>query len=132
MFLHQTRPEIEGWFDLKLREFAEAKNQNSKMSTRNWLDRYIHDGPHEWFFCDFPIILYEWLLKFTSKKKKFQGGEPTSSTLELIQELQETDNKASRSVEVWLDSILEGYITEFVFDSNKSFSEAERELFNGP
>ena len=71
-------------------------------------------------------------MKFTSKKKKFQGGELTSWTLELIQELQETDNKASRSVEVWLDSILEGYITEFAVDTNKSFSEAEREFFNGP
>ena len=33
---------------------------------------------------------------------------------------------------MWLDSILEGYITEFVVDMNKSFSEAEREFFNGP
>ena len=32
---------------------------------------------------------------------------------------------------MWLDSILEGYITEFVVDTNKSFSEAEREFFNG-
>ena len=50
----------------------------------------------------------------------------------MIQELQETDNKASRAVEVWLDSILEGYITDFAFDTNNSFSEAEREFFNGP
>ena len=73
-----------------------------------------------------------WLEKFTCKKKNFQGGELTSWTLELIQELQETDNKASRAVEVWLDSILEGYITEFVVDTNKSFSKAEKEFFNGP
>ena len=33
---------------------------------------------------------------------------------------------------MWLDSILEGYITKFAVDTNKSFSEAERELFNGP
>ena len=33
---------------------------------------------------------------------------------------------------VWLDSILEGYITEFAFDTNKSFSEVEREFFSGP
>ena len=31
-----------------------------------------------------------------------------------------------------LDYILEGYITEFAIDTNKSFSEAEREFFNGP
>ena len=56
----------------------------------------------------------------------------TSWTLELIQELQETNNKALQEVEVWLDSILEGYITEFAFDTNKSFSEVERDFFNGP
>ena len=56
----------------------------------------------------------------------------TSWTSELIQELQEINNKASQDVEVWLDSILEGYITEFVVDTNMSFSEAEREFFSGP
>ena len=45
---------------------------------------------------------------------------------ELIQELQETDNKESWAIEVWLDSILEGYITEFVINTNKSYNEAER------
>ena len=99
---------------------------------RNWLDRYIHDDPHEWFFYEFLVILYEWLVKFTSKNTNFQGGEPASWTPELIQELQEIDNKASPDVEVWLDCILEGYITKFAVDTNKSFSEAEREFFNGP
>ena len=69
---------------------------------------YIHDGPREWFFCEFPVLLQEWLAKFTKKKIKFQGGEPTSWTPELIQELQETNNKALQEVVAWLDSILEG------------------------
>ena len=30
-----------------------------------------------------------------------------------------------------MDSILEGYITEFGVDTTKSYSEAEREFFNG-
>ena len=132
MFWHPTCLEIEGQFGLKLREFAETENQNPKLSMGNLLDRYIHNDPHEWFFYEFHIILYEWLAKSASKKKNFQGGEPTSWTPELIQELQETYNKASWAIEVWLDSILEGYITEFVVDTNKSFSEAERDFFNGP
>ena len=132
MFWHPTQPEIEGWFDLKLREFAEAENQNPKLSMGHWLDRYIYDGPHEWFFCEFPILLHEWLAKFTKKKTNFQGGESTCWTPKLIQELQETNNKASQAVEVWLDSILEGYITDFAIDTNKSFSEVEREFFSGP
>ena len=94
MFWHPTCPEIEGWFGLKLREFAKTENQDLKLSTRNWLDRYIHNSPYEWFFCPFAVILYEWLVKFTSKKKNFQGGELTSWNSELIQELQETNNKA--------------------------------------
>ena len=50
----------------------------------------------------------------------------------MIQALQETNNKASWGVEVWLDSILEGYITKFVFYTNKYFSDAERDFFSGP
>ena len=76
------------------------------MTIDKLLANYIHEIPHEYFFCEFPIILYEWLAQFTYKKTNFQGGEPTSWTLELIQELQETDNKASRAIEVWMDSIL--------------------------
>ena len=71
-------------------------------------------------------------MKFASKKKNFQGGEPMSWTPEPIQELQEIDNKASQAVEVWLDNVLEGCITEFVVDTNKSFREEKREFFSGP
>ena len=78
------------------------------------------------------MLLHEWLENFAKWKIKFQGGEPTSWTPKLIQALQETNNKESWVVEVWLDSIFEGYITEFVVDTNKSFSEAEREFFSGP
>ena len=132
MLWHMTQSDIEGWFDLKLREFAESENQNPKLSTSHWLYIYIHDGPHEWFFCEFPVLLHEWLANFTSKKTNFQRGEPTSWTPELIQELQEIHNKASWVVEAWLDSILEGYITEFVVDTNNSFNKAEREFFSEP
>ena len=71
-------------------------------------------------------------MQFTSKKTNFQGGEPTSWTPELIQELQETDNKASRVVEVWMDSILQGYIIESAFETTKSYNEAKMEFFNRP
>ena len=102
------------------------------MMTDKWLARYIHKGPHNYFFSEFPIILYKWLWRFTYHKNNFQGGEPTSWTPELIQELQETNNKASWAVESWLDSILERYITDFTVDTTNSYIEAKRELFNGP
>ena len=68
--------------------------------TDKWLVNYIHGNPHEYFFYEFPIILYEWLEQFTYKKTNFQGGEPTSWTPKLIRELQETDNRASGVVEI--------------------------------
>ena len=66
MFWHPNQSEIEGWFDLKLWDFAEAKNRNPKLSMGRWLDRYIHDNSHEW------------LANFSNRKTKFEGGEPTS------------------------------------------------------
>ena len=33
---------------------------------------------------------------------------------------------------MWLDSILEGYIAKFVVDTVKSYSDVEREFFQGP
>ena len=132
MLWHPTKPEIEDWFDLKLRYFVETENQNLKLSTTRWLKKYIYDDPYQWFFCEFLVVLYEWLAWFTYKKNNHQGGYLTSWNPRLIQELQETNNKALRTIEVWLDSILEGYIIEFAVDTNKSYSEAEREFFNGP
>ena len=127
-----TLSKIQYWFDQKIQEFDEAENQNPRSMIDKWMERYIHKVPHKLFFCEFPIILYEWLAQFTYKKKKFQGGEPTSWIPELIQELQETDNNTTRAIEVWLDSILEGYINEFAVDTTKSYSEAKGEFFNGP
>ena len=49
----------------------------------------------------------------------------------MIQQLQEVDNKASRVVEVWISTILEGYITEFMVDTFKYYSDIKREFFNG-
>ena len=65
-------------------------------------------------------------------KENFQGGEPTFWNSELIQLLKEVDNRASRDVKVWLDSILEGYIIEFIVDTVKYYINIEREFFKGP
>ena len=35
-------------------------------------------------------------------------------------------------MDFWVDSILEGYITEFVIDTITSYSEAEQKKFRGP
>ena len=57
---------------------------------------------------------------------------PREWTPELIQQLKEISNPISRVVDLWVDSVLRGYITEFPIDYTKSYSAAKREFFQGP
>ena len=132
MLWHPTRPEIQYWFYNKAEEFAAEENKNPRVTTKEWLGRYLYFYLLEYFFIEFPIILYEWLAQLTYQKMNFQRGEPTFWTPELIQQLQEVDNRASRVFEVWLDNILEGYITQFTVGTIKSYSDMKREFFKGP
>ena len=50
----------------------------------------------------------------------------------MVQEVTSVSNVVSRAVDVWVDSILQGYITEFAIDTITSYSEAERDFFQGP
>ena len=50
----------------------------------------------------------------------------------MIQQLKSNSNPVSRVVNFWVDSILEGYITQFVVNTITSYSEEERKLFQGP
>ena len=59
-------------------------------------------------------------------KRRYRGQERV-----LIQQLQEVDNKALRVVKVWLDNILEGYITNFMVNIVKYYSDTERDFFKG-
>ena len=50
----------------------------------------------------------------------------------MVPEVTSVSNKISRVVDFWVDSILQGYINEFAVDTIKSYSEAERNFFQGP
>ena len=50
----------------------------------------------------------------------------------MVHEVTSVSNPISRAVDFWVDSILQGYITEFVIDTITSYSEAERDFFQGP
>ena len=50
----------------------------------------------------------------------------------MIREVTSVSNTISRAVDIWVDSILQGYITEFVVEAITSYSEAERKIFQGP
>ena len=44
----------------------------------------------------------------------------------------QVSNLMSRAVDFWIDSILEGYVTEFTVEVITSYREAERHFFQGP
>jgi hypothetical protein len=45
-----------------------------------------------------------------------------------IQQLQQANNKFTRVVDFWLDSIVVGFITEFAVDTTKSYNVAKQEF----
>ena len=51
---------------------------------------------------------------------------------QLVREVTNVSNTISRDVDFWVDSILQGYITEFVVDTITSYSEAERNFSKDP
>ena len=52
-------------------------------------------------------------------------------TLEVMQRLKKIDNSISRVVDFWINSLLEGFVTEFAVDMLKAYSEEDRLFFKG-
>ena len=77
-------------------------------------------------------MLYEWLLNIATQRKHFEGGEPKKWNPQLVQRLKNIRNLVLRVVDFWVDSMLEGYITEFVVETITSYSEVGRKIFQGP
>ena len=50
----------------------------------------------------------------------------------LIQRLKSVSNLVSRIVDFWVDSILEGYVTEIAIDIITSYSDVEQKQFQRP
>jgi len=76
--------------------------------------------------------LSEWVLRLKDNNEIWRIDGPREWTPELIYQLKEVSKPISRAVDLWIDSILKGYITKFSIDCTKSYSAAERELFYGP
>lgn len=93
---------------------------------------YLFTNLHEIFFCEFPIIFYEWLSRITKKNNCFKKDQPTIWNLILINRPKSISNPIFREIDYWFDNILGGYITEFDVDTIKSYSEVERDFFRGP
>ena len=50
----------------------------------------------------------------------------------MVHEVTSVSNDISRVVDFWVDSILQGYITDFAVEAITSYSEAKRNFFQGP
>ena len=50
----------------------------------------------------------------------------------MIERMKRVNNPILRVVDFWVDSILEGYITDFDVDTITSYSEVEQKFFRGP
>ena len=58
-----TKEEIKGWLRTKELEFAQKDNRNPILTPHKYLDKYVFTDLHEVFFCDFPHLLQEWILR---------------------------------------------------------------------
>jgi hypothetical protein len=121
-----SKTEIQKWIEEKEKDFTEAQNKNPKLSTEDWLQRYIFTDIHEIFFGGIHQELSEWLARLAYTLFKIRPRSPVVWTLALIQKVKRVDNVVSREVDHWFDSTIGGYITKFVIDIVESYSQAKR------
>ena len=112
--------------------FAQEESAGTQLSVENWVDEYIYSYIHKEFFIWFPIILYEWLTRLATRQTNFQIREAVEWSDQLVHEVTSISNAISRAVDFWVDNILQGYIIGFVVDTITSYSEDERNFFQGP
>jgi hypothetical protein len=125
------KADIERWLKTKELEFVQKDNRNLKLTPRKYLDKYVFNDLHEVFFCDFPHVLQEWILRLKDNHPTNQIRQLEWNPFEIVQ-LQQVDNKFMRAVDFWLDNIVAGFITEFAVDTAKSYSASEQDFLKGP
>jgi hypothetical protein len=73
----------------------------------------------EVFFCEFPHLLHEWLLRLKENHPMNQIRHLEWHPVEIMQ-LQQVNNKFTCALDFWLDNIIAGLITKFVVDTPTS------------
>jgi hypothetical protein len=126
------KKEIQKWIEDQERDCVEAQNRNPKLSTEDWLQRYIFIDIQEIFFGGIHQDLFEWLARFVDTQLHIKSRPPVFWMSTLIQKVKRVNNIVSREVDHWFDSTIGGYITEFVVDRVESYSQVERYFFKGP
>lgn len=122
---HPKLSEIEAWFETKTKEFAKIENGNPDRDCEAWSQKYIYTDIHEVFFSMFAWKLHSWLTRLTNHTGHVQRDRPAQWNQAIVQRLRNIDNVVSRAVDFWLTNLLSGFITEFVVDTVKAYSEVE-------
>ena len=132
MLWQSTKPQIQDWVDFKALEFTWEERKGFWLNPIEWLGQYLYTDIHEILFSEFPIVLHECFSRLETQQTNFQGGEPREWNPQLNHRLKSVSNPVSRAIDFWVDNILEGYITEFVFDTITLYREVKRKVFQGP
>jgi hypothetical protein len=66
-----TKEEIRQWLEAKSTSFPEIRIRTHRISSEQWLQRYVFTDLHEIFFVDFPNVLAEWLQRLAEKNGTF-------------------------------------------------------------
>jgi hypothetical protein len=74
----------------------------------------------EIYFGEFLVILIEWLERLVEKTGRFSATMTRNWTPELVRQLNSVSNPTTRAIFFWLDSVLGGYVIEFVIDCIQS------------
>jgi hypothetical protein len=127
-----SKIEIQKWIDDQEKDFVEAQNKNSNISTEHWLERHIFTYTHKIFLGGIHQELYEWLARLEDTQFEVRSRPHVVLTSTLIKKVKRVDNIMSRAVDHWFDSTIGAYITEFVVDRVESYIQAERYFFKGP
>ena len=128
---HPELSETEASFETKAKEFVEIENKNHNHDGEAWLQKYIYTDIQEVLFAMFPSELHSWLARLADYTRDIRSDRPTQWNQAAIQRLKNTNNVVSRAVDFWLTNLLSGFITEFVVDTLKAYSEAECQFFKG-
>jgi hypothetical protein len=109
-------------------EFAQKDNRNPRITPHKYLEKYVFTDLHEVFFCDFPHLLQEWILRLKDNHATNQIRQLEWTPVQ-IEQLQHVNNKFTRAVDFWLDSIVAGFITEFAVDTTSRIAQWSKSFY---
>jgi hypothetical protein len=95
------------------------------------LGRYFFTDVHEIFYAGVHKELYEWLARLEDTQFEIKCRPSVVWKPVLIKKVKRFDNVVSRAVDLWFNSTIGGYITEFSIERVKSYSQEKRYFFKG-